>query len=39
VRVAVAARAPRSARSVRIFLIGSHVSGTVWFDDVRFGWR
>jgi hypothetical protein len=38
-RIAVAARAPRSARSVRIFLIGSHVSDTVWFDDVRFGWR
>jgi hypothetical protein len=39
VRLVVGARVPPGARSVRIFLIGSHVSGSVWFDDVRFGWR
>jgi len=38
VRLVVSDRAPRRARSVRIFLIGSHVSGSVWFDDVRFAW-
>jgi hypothetical protein len=37
--LAVVDRAPRRARSVRIFLIGKGVTGSVWFDDVRFGWR
>jgi hypothetical protein len=39
VQLAVTGRAPPEARSVRIFLLGTHVRGTVWFDDVRFEWR
>jgi hypothetical protein len=35
-RLHVAARAPRSARYLRIDLVAQHVTGAVWFDDVTF---
>jgi hypothetical protein len=39
VRLAVRATRPARGRSVRIYLVGARVTGSVWFDDVRFAWR
>jgi hypothetical protein len=39
VRLMLRARRPANGRSIRIYLIGSRVRGSVWFDDVAFAWR
>ena len=38
-RLVLHTRRPARARSVRIYLVGARVAGSVWFDDVSFAWR
>jgi hypothetical protein len=38
-RLVLRTRRPARARSVRIYLVGARLTGSVWFDDATFAWR